>query len=293
MERSQAEHRSDLDGNPGVRQIQRPPKAEKPAPRVSPNTSSRRSPLTDPRSVSQLLRRLLQRLLQLRIGRAKASVITSSALDSVGGAGSQPRSACAARAGRPTADLLGARGLTPASDTKPWEGRKPKIPQLLAGSRTDPPVSLPGATSTRRPQATADAEPLEKAPGSRSGALESTAWGCVLRQLGLPQRVAMPATSIGCFTAKLDPMSTPDLVGGTDTVVTKALTSLGFLRLLATSLNASITQRLERLEEGAVELVVAAHHQLGVMVPSQPGASALAHLARARPGQAYRSRNRQ
>ena len=43
---------------------------------------------------------------------------------------------------------------------RPCEGRKPKIPQKLAGVRTEPPVSDPRAKSTR-PAATAAAEPAE------------------------------------------------------------------------------------------------------------------------------------
>jgi hypothetical protein len=43
------------------------------------------------------------------------------------------------------------------------------MPQLLAGTRTDPPVSVPKAKSAS-PQATAEAEPLEEPPGTRSGA---------------------------------------------------------------------------------------------------------------------------
>src|SRR3972149_6629758 len=50
----------------------------------------------------------------------------------------------------------------------PWEGRIPKIPQLLAGTLADPPVSVPIAKSTR-PHATADADPLDDPPGTRSG----------------------------------------------------------------------------------------------------------------------------
>ena len=52
----------------------------------------------------------------------------------------------------------------------PAEGRpKPNRPQKLAGTRTEPPESVPSATSTR-PPATAEAEPLDEPPGTRSGA---------------------------------------------------------------------------------------------------------------------------
>jgi hypothetical protein len=45
----------------------------------------------------------------------------------------------------------------------------PKRPQKLAGTRTEPPVSVPSAKSTR-PPATAAAEPLDEPPGTRPGA---------------------------------------------------------------------------------------------------------------------------
>ena len=45
----------------------------------------------------------------------------------------------------------------------------PKIPQLLAGTLTEPPLSVPRANSAK-PQATAAAEPLEKPPRTLSGA---------------------------------------------------------------------------------------------------------------------------
>ena len=44
------------------------------------------------------------------------------------------------------------------------------MPQKLAGMRTDPPVSVPIAKSTR-PPATAAADPLDEPPGTRPGAL--------------------------------------------------------------------------------------------------------------------------
>jgi hypothetical protein len=59
--------------------------------------------------------------------------------------------------------------MTPATETRPWVGRRPQMPQLLAGTRTEPPVSVPKAKSAS-PQATAEAEPLDEPPGTRSGA---------------------------------------------------------------------------------------------------------------------------
>src|SRR6478672_6198515 len=78
-------------------------------------------------------------------------------------------STSAFRARIPTVSNDGASGFTPATDTKPCDGRKPQIPQLLAGTRVEPPVSVPNAKSTN-PHATAEADPLDDPPGTRSGA---------------------------------------------------------------------------------------------------------------------------
>src|SRR5262249_52978769 len=142
------------------------------------------------------------------------------------------------------------------------DGRMPQMPQLLAGTRTEPPVSVPRAKSTR-PQAAADADPLDEPPGTRSGAWGlsgvpkkrfsprrlkasssetvlptqraparkscstqpawTTAGGCVSRQVGLPPPVFHPATSIKSLTAKHNPSSNPEPVGDTSKVATKAL----------------------------------------------------------------------
>src|SRR5215471_19321389 len=69
----------------------------------------------------------------------------------------------------PTVSNDGANGLTPASEIKPCDGRKPQIPQLLAGIRVEPAVSVPNANTTS-PHATAEADPLDEPPGTRSGA---------------------------------------------------------------------------------------------------------------------------
>ncbi len=67
----------------------------------------------------------------------------------------------------------GASGMMPSSGMRPWLVRMPRMPQRLAGTRTEPPVSEPSAKSTALP-ATAEAEPLEEPPGMRPGALEFT-----------------------------------------------------------------------------------------------------------------------
>src|SRR5262245_36061877 len=78
-------------------------------------------------------------------------------------------STSALRASTPTVSNVGANGITPATEMNPCDGRYPQTPQLLAGARTDPPVSVPMAKSTS-PQDTADADPLDEPPGTRFGA---------------------------------------------------------------------------------------------------------------------------
>lgn len=72
-------------------------------------------------------------------------------------------------ANTPTVSSVGANGMTPATEINPCDGRQPQMPQLLDGTRTEPPVSVPSAKSTSR-HATADADPLEEPPGTRFGA---------------------------------------------------------------------------------------------------------------------------
>ncbi len=90
-----------------------------------------------------------------------------------GGSGISTRptrsSSSASRANQPTASKLGASATAPSALTRPWVGRKPKIPQKLAGRRTDPAQSVPSAMSAS-PPATAEAEPLDEPPGMRPGA---------------------------------------------------------------------------------------------------------------------------
>src|ERR1700759_4595776 len=68
----------------------------------------------------------------------------------------------------PTVSRDGASGYTPSSGTRPQVVFRPAIPQQAAGIRTEPPVSVPRATSAS-PAATATAEPLDEPPGSRLG----------------------------------------------------------------------------------------------------------------------------
>ena len=69
---------------------------------------------------------------------------------------------------KPTVSIEAASGYTPSAGTRPQVVFRPAIPQQAAGIRTEPPVSVPNATSAS-PVATATAEPLDDPPGTRSG----------------------------------------------------------------------------------------------------------------------------
>src|SRR6056297_1322550 len=62
-----------------------------------------------------------------------------------------------------------AKGMHPARETRPNVGRKPVVPQRLAGDTIDPKVSLPSAKGTR-PAVVAAADPADEPllPSSRS-----------------------------------------------------------------------------------------------------------------------------
>ncbi len=68
----------------------------------------------------------------------------------------------------PTVSYPGDRGHTPSSGTRPQVVLSPVVPQHAAGMRTDPPVSLPKATSASS-VATATAAPLDEPPGTSRG----------------------------------------------------------------------------------------------------------------------------
>ena len=154
----------------------------------------------------------------------------------------------ALEANHPTVSKLGAIAITPAVVMRPCVVRMPNMPQKLAGTRTEPPVSVPSAKS-HRPAATADAEPLDEPPGTRSGAFgligvpkcglvpnmpQATSSVCVLpmqvapapstvstagavaaaaplsrNRSGLPQAVVDPSMSNRSLTAKVRPASAP------------------------------------------------------------------------------------
>src|SRR5262245_21134081 len=73
------------------------------------------------------------------------------------------------RASGPTVSRLCERGNTPWRLTRPKLGRMPVIPHQLAGTRIEPPVSVPGPPR-QSPAAIATAVPLDEPPGECSSA---------------------------------------------------------------------------------------------------------------------------
>jgi hypothetical protein len=69
---------------------------------------------------------------------------------------------------QPAVSQVGAKGTASAIQGSPGLSRRPKRPQKAAGTRTDPPVSVPSASGTI-PAATAAAEPLLEPPVVRPG----------------------------------------------------------------------------------------------------------------------------
>ena len=59
---------------------------------------------------------------------------------------------------------FGEIGYTPSRETSPKVVFNPRMPQQAAGTRMEPPVSVPNETSAE-PFATATAEPLDEPPG--------------------------------------------------------------------------------------------------------------------------------
>ena len=68
------------------------------------------------------------------------------------------------RVSQPTVSKLGESGSTPSVETKPCVVRSPQRPWYDAGTRMDPPVSVPSPIEAW-PRATADAGPLDEPPG--------------------------------------------------------------------------------------------------------------------------------
>ncbi len=101
----------------------------------------------------------------------------------------------------PTVSIEGASGYTPSSGTRPQVVFRPAIPQQAAGIRTEPPVSVPRATSASS-AATATAEPLDDPPGRRRGSSGFAACSAIAWQ---PAVVGRPSTSMQSLTASRGP----------------------------------------------------------------------------------------
>src|ERR1700751_1032210 len=87
----------------------------------------------------------------------------------------------------PTVSMCsGSIGYTPRNETKPWVVFNPTIPQQAAGTRIDPAVSVPKATSAI-PLCTATALPDEEPPGIRFRNL-------LIRFFGIPKYSFIPVT---------------------------------------------------------------------------------------------------
>src|SRR5262249_20610872 len=72
-------------------------------------------------------------------------------------------------ANQPAVSKDGAIAIAPVRSTRPSVGRSPYTPLNDAGTRTDPPASLPNGKAPAGARGAA-AEPLEEPPGIRPGA---------------------------------------------------------------------------------------------------------------------------
>ena len=97
-----------------------------------------------------------------RRGRSTTGTVTGRSATTASARPTSERSA----ASTPTRSQVGSNGTTPLTGTRPGLGAMPTTPHCDAGSRTDPPVSVPTARSAS-PTATAAAEPPELPPGLR------------------------------------------------------------------------------------------------------------------------------
>ena len=193
-----------------------------------------------------------------RATRTRPGAAGAGAADSSSAASDTRSRVAPSRANQPAVSKLGAWGITPARSTRPWVVRSPYRPQKPAGTRTDPPVSVPSAKSAR-PPATAAAEPEDEPPGTNPGAAgfrgvpwngfspripsetssvivlpttfaparsrRSTSAACrsgagwVRPQSGFPPPVGSPATSKRSLTANVRPESGPPVRPGIRTSV--------------------------------------------------------------------------
>ncbi len=78
------------------------------------------------------------------VSRPAVSVPGASGARKAGSSRRIPRSTAARSAPiGPTVSSEGASGYTPFTGTRPWVVRSPATPQQAAGTRTEPPVSVP------------------------------------------------------------------------------------------------------------------------------------------------------
>ena len=106
------------------------------------------------------------------------------------------------RASGPTRSSPGANGTTPRSGTTPGVGAIPTTPHCAAGSRTEPPVSVP-TDCTASWAATAAAQPPLLPP-----ALRRTSWGLWVRPCA-EVWVEAPIASSSMFARPSSPASGP------------------------------------------------------------------------------------
>src|SRR6202044_197653 len=95
----------------------------------------------------------------------------------------------------PTVSRDGASGYTPLTGTRPYLVLSPATPQQAAGTRTEPPVSVPKATSA--------------SPGDAPPAAPDTGGSAISATTGQPAVVGSPAMSMQSFTASRGPASSP------------------------------------------------------------------------------------
>src|SRR5215468_4321742 len=115
----------------------------------------------------------------------------------------------------PTVSKLYARGKTPRTLTRPYEGRTPTSPSQPAGPRIEMPVSVP-RPPRQSPEAIATPVPLEEPPGQRVGSQGLTAFPkCLLRPATPAANSFMFALAIITAPALLRRLTTCAFVSGT------------------------------------------------------------------------------
>ncbi len=142
----------------------------------------------------------------------------------------------------PTVSNVRENSNTPCVGTRPAVVFNPTTPQHAAGTRTEPPVSVPYATSAS-PKAKATAEPLDEPPGRRDASKgfagvpaqwftpsawrqSSTSW--VFPTMRAPRRRAVATTGASAKAAGADKRARePTTVGSPATSMQSFTASLG------------------------------------------------------------------